>query len=344
MTENKVLFTWESHYLVQQAISYRKTNFQKKFWDQWIHSFSSDAIDISTIQSALLWWWFFSAKNLIIIYGLPKEKDSARKIETNTAEKLEEFLIKNRDWIPNDNFLLLVSYKPDKRTKSYKFFSSHCTIKSYPKKKWKDLTMFVLDKTKLQDWNNTTQLLETQDANYLVSIVWDDLHNLHHECEKLLYYAKYHKLLKLSFEDIKKVVYSQAWFDIFKILDKLFIDPKKAIELISEAQSKWQNEFEFLWMIYRGLKMILWMLELKKEWVWSSKQAASILKLHPFAAAKQRSKIEVYTTYEQKISTLYTKILQLDMSIKTWSFPQEWFRLRIKSQLHEFVDPTVSIS
>ncbi len=343
MADNKILFTGESHFLVHQALAYWKVKFQQKFWDQGIHSFSYDSIDIPTIQSALLWWWFFSSKNLVIIYGLPKENDAARKIDTNKAQQLEEFLIENWEWVPDDNFLLLVSYKPDKRTKSYKFFSSHCTIKSYPKLKWKDLTLFVLEKLQIQEWEILKTIISNQEANFLISLVWDDLYNLHHECEKLVYYAKYHNLEILTPEHIKEVVYSQADFDVFKILDTLCTDPKKALVLITEAQHKWQNEFEFLWMLYRGLKMILSMLELKKEWISSSKQAASILKLHPFAAAKQRSKIDLYSPVEHKIKKLYRSILELDSFIKTGKYPQEWFWIWIKSSLYEFLDTKKSL-
>jgi DNA polymerase III delta subunit len=54
--------------------------------------------------------------------------------------------MKHWDQIPEENILILVSYKPDKRTKSRKFFSSKATIKEFKKKKGKDLTLFVLDK------------------------------------------------------------------------------------------------------------------------------------------------------------------------------------------------------
>ncbi len=72
-----------------------------------------------------------------------------------------------------------------------------------------------------------------------------------HECEKLQAYADYHSKTILSEKDIDLIVWSQAPIDSFHILDNLFSNKEKALDLISQAQQQQQDLFQFLGMLYR---------------------------------------------------------------------------------------------
>gem|GEM_PF-1530710 len=225
------------------------------------------------------------------MYGLPRDSTGTNKITAAEAEPLESLLIDSRDTIPSENILILVSYKPDKRTKSRKFFSSHATIKECKPKKGKDLTLFVLEKCQISDGETNISLVDNSQAAFIVSRVGNNMYNLHYECDKIVHYALHHKLSAVGSETIEKLLYAQAEHDSFKILDSMFQDPKKAITLIEQAQANMQNEFEFMGMLYRGLKLILGMIDLDTQGIKGSKEIAKILKIHPFAVAKQYSKI-----------------------------------------------------
>lgn len=336
MSQTKLLFTGESHYQVHEALRYRKENFVKKYGSEWMHSFRNDEIDQQTIQSCILAWWFFSQKSLTIIYGIPRDNTTTNKIAASEAEWLESLLINNRETIPEDNIVILVSYKPDKRTKSWKFFSNHATIKDFSPKKGKDLTLFVLDKCSIGVQDKRVSLISNQQAAYIVAHVGNNLYNLHHECDKVVHYCMYHKLTSIETSVLDTLLYKQAAHDSFKVLDSMFSDPNKAIALIQEAQENQQNEFEFLGMLYRWLKLILSMLDLDAQGIKGSKEIAKIVKIHPFAVAKQYGNIWLYKEHQSTIESMYTQLLQLDFHIKTGQFPPEWFWVKIKSLIHIF--------
>lgn len=88
-------------------------------------------------------------------------------------------------------------------------------------------------------------------ANLIVSLVGNNLFNLANECEKLQIYAQYHHLQKLNAEHIQDIVYAQAEIDSFKILDNLFTNKKKTLELINDYQAQNTDIFQFLGMLYR---------------------------------------------------------------------------------------------
>lgn len=122
MSDTKLIFTGESHYQVHEALTYRKNGFVAKHGSEWLHIFRHDELDLGTIQSCVMGWWFFATKSLTIIYGVPRDNTGTNKAKAAEAEPLEKFLMESRDHIPSDNIVILVSYKPDKRMKSWKFF------------------------------------------------------------------------------------------------------------------------------------------------------------------------------------------------------------------------------
>lgn len=328
MSETKLIFTGESHYQVHEALDFRKKGFVSKHWSEWLHIFRHDELDLDMVQSCVMWWWFFAAKSLTIIYGLPRDNTSTNKVKASDAEHIESFLMESRDHIPSDNVVILVSYKPDKRMKSWKFFSKAATIKEFKPKKGKDLTLFVVQKL----WS----LITNTQAEYIVSLVGNNLYNLSYEAQKLNLYAEYHALEKLTNDHISQVAYAQWEGDNFKILDKIFTDPSKAITLIDEAKHEWTDMFLFTGMLYRWLKLIIGMLDLDAAGVKSSKDMSSTLKLHPFAVAKQHSKIATFRAQQDKIKDFYRALLQLDRDIKTGNYPADAYWVKIKSLVNRF--------
>lgn len=73
----------------------------------------------------------FATKKLIVIYGIPKDNTTSNKTNANKSNAIEEYLQKQWGNIPDNSIIIFVSYKPDKRTKGYKFLSKHTDIKEY---------------------------------------------------------------------------------------------------------------------------------------------------------------------------------------------------------------------
>ena len=322
---NKHFFTGECTYLVQAEIKKRKNAFVEKYGAEWVHIIHPDNYNLTTIQSALMGGGFFSTKSLTILYGLPRDNFPTNKVKAADATQIEDFLMKHREQITPENVILLVSYKPDKRTRSYKFFDKNSTKKEFKVPKGKALSSFVSAKL----WS----LISWSQADLIVSRVWDDLHNLSNEWDKLIQYADFHSLDKLTDEQIELVTYSQSQINSFDILDVLFTKPEKALHLIDRAQKEWSDMFMFLGMLYRGLKMILGMIDLHLDWVKSSKDIASKLKVHPFALMKQHKHIQTFVKLQPQIQSLYHKLLTIDREIKTGQIPAEAFWVNVKRSI-----------
>jgi len=250
MSQTKLLFTGESQYQVQEALRFWKEQFIKKYGESWVRTFFSDSINLDAIKPAIMWSGLFSEKSLTVIYGIPKDNTSTNKVSWSNSESTEPFLIKHRDDIPASNIVILVSYKPDKRTKSRKYFSTNATIKSFPKKKGKDLTLFVLWKCVADTWaENKKSLLNNKQAESVVATVWNDLYMLHYECDKIVNYCEHHALDSIDDIALEWLICSHAEHDSFKILDAMRNDQTKAIQLIEKAQANQQNEYEFLCLL-----------------------------------------------------------------------------------------------
>ena len=322
---HKFLFTGLEVYTLHQEIQKWKSAFLQKYGEQGLFVFKSDDLDKATITNCIFSQGMFATKKLIIIYGVPRDNYQTNKALASKISPIEEMLIAKRDQIPTDSVVILVSYKPDKRTKGYKFFEKNAEVKVFKELKGVQLTQFVEKKL--------GSLVDNKHANLIVSLVGNNLFNLANECDKLALYAQYHQLDKLDASHIEQVVYAQAQIDSFKILDNLFTNKEKTLELISAYQEQSTDIFQFLGMLYRGLKMVIQMVDLHTQWITNSKEIASKLKIHPFAISKQNKNITTLRAHFSKIKSFYHDLLELDYNIKSWIYPAEGFWLEIKKMV-----------
>ena len=326
MTNHKFLFTWEEAYLLDTELRKRKQAFLEKYGEQGLFEFRSNDLDLAVITNTIMSWGMFTTKKLVIIHGVPKDSTPSNKVLASKTAPVEEYLTTQRERIPTDTVLILVSYKPDKRTKSYKFFSKHADLKAYKPLNDDQLAWFVS--------HELGDLIDGRLANGMVSIVGTNMYHLANECEKLKLYAQYHNISKLTEEHITTIVYAQSEINSFSILDNLFTNKEKTLALITKAQQQNQDMFQFLGMLYRWLKLVIQMIDLDEQWVKSSKEIASKLKLHPFAVAKQHKHIGKLSEHKTQIHGLYHHLLRLDSSIKTGQYPSEGFWIEIKNLVY----------
>jgi len=114
---NKFLFTGEEPYMLHQELHKRKTAFLEKFGEQALFHFTSDELDQGPIMQAIFSGGMFTTKKLIIISGIPKDNTPSNKASAKSSERLETALMKQWETIPEDSIVILLSYKPDKRTR-----------------------------------------------------------------------------------------------------------------------------------------------------------------------------------------------------------------------------------
>lgn len=320
MSKNLFFFTWDEKYLLKKKLEERKNSFFEKYGKENFFQFNTNDLNIVELKNTVLSWWLFSTKKLIFVFGIPK--DSTDKIAESKISPISEFLEENIENISQDNVIIFISYSPDKRTKLYKLLSKKTELKKFNKLKWIELNNFV--KENLWDYINNTN------TTLFVQKVWDNLNDLYNEIEKIKSYCEYNNC-KADEKIIEKVVFSHKESDPFKILDELLRNPEKAIKLIEDEQNKWADTFQFLWMLYWGLRNLIQIIDLYKSWVTSSSEMASMTWIHPFVISKNKKNIENLKLNEQNIINIFEELVEMDNWIKTWKIPAEIFWLEIKN-------------
>ncbi|USN55647.1 MAG: hypothetical protein H6765_03510 [Candidatus Peribacteria bacterium] len=274
----------------------------------------------------------FATKSLVILPGVPKDSTPTNKAKAAEATAVEEFLMHKYASISPDVTVVLVCYKPDKRTKMYKFLLKEAEVKEFNTLSTTELSQFV---NKQLGTLTTPQLSE-----HIINLVGTNLYNLAHESDKLRRYCSYNHITQLTNQIIEDIVYQQSETNSFNILDNLYTNNKKALSLINKLQQEQVDTFQFLGMLYRGLKLVLSIVDLYDQGITSSKAIASQLKAHPFAVSKQLGNIRSLQKNKEGIINFYDRLITLDSSIKTGRLPQESFWLEIKSAVLELGSPT----
>ncbi len=328
MKKNIQLFTWEEKYLIFKEIKKRKQLFAAKYWQDNIFQFHWENISYSRVKNTIFSWGLFAEKKLILIFGIPRDSDKSNYMNNEIIEKLQDDIHKNIDSIWNESVLLLISFKPDKRTKFYKFLSQNITQKNFAKKNMPQIKQIVKDffgNIKITDEN----------LQYFINKIWKDLFVLESEAKKLSSYAEFHNK-SVSKEMIDKIVFSQKDINVFEIIDIMFSDKEKSIDFIQQVKKSWTDEFQFLGVLYWWIKTTLQMTDLYSQWIKDSKTIAKQLSLHPFVVSKNINKIPKLSTQKSRIKSFYYWLIELDFGIKSWDIPGENLWLELKKLIYTF--------
>ena len=327
---NLLFFTWASSYQLDQTLEKRKQSFSSKYGDAGIYQLSGEQITVGALQDALMGGGFFATKSLVILKGVPTDKVATNKLKAEQVNTITEFLQKNRDTIWDDKVLILVSYTPDKRTKAYKFFSKHATLKTFspPKESW------CVSMIQQQLWS----LITYPQAKLIQQYVGTDERNLLHECQKLTALAQHRSLTSLDDDTILDIITPHAITNNFALLDARLKnsgdDTSKTLKLIDDVHAQRWTSTEWpimtMWMLYRWFKGMLSVLDLDKQWITSAKEIASQIKMPPFTVSKHLKNIATLRTHETYLRTLYPRLLQLDYDLKTWWVTSETFWVHMK--------------
>ncbi len=240
-------FTWEEKFLIDNQLDKWKKAFLQKYGSNNFYSFWEWNFDFEKISSVLMGGWLFDEKKFIIIKWVPK--DAFVKVNSSEYSKLENFLLEHLDNISSENVICFVSYKPDKRTKLYKFLAKNKNIEL------KEFKLFT-EKKLLEYIQKTFQVNESL-ASYVVEKLWTNLFNIHNELEKIL--KVYPQITK---KYIDKYTTSNIEQDAFALLD--YLDNKNtAINILTNLQENKEDIFKILWLLYWNLKNVILIMEEK---------------------------------------------------------------------------------
>ena len=224
------LFTGEERYTLDKEIQRRKDGFQQKIGAESIFSYSSEIFDPANIMQNILGGWLFVTQKLIVIKHIPI--DAFQKIAVKQVELFADSFIKNYTHIPPDVILVFVSYKPDKRTKFYKFIEKNAIEhKEFPPKKPNDSSYktFIKQQSSALQW-------DTETIEYMLAHVGSDFYRLESELSKLSTRAEIHGITTIEKKDIDMVVYGAGTLGAYELFDYIFVQKNKSLKVIDKMR------------------------------------------------------------------------------------------------------------
>jgi len=224
------LFIWENQFLLSSEVKKWKTRFIEKYGDfNLIHIKDYSSVDNNFIIESVLSWGFMWEKKLIILEDIPVSSDDKK------LAYIEELLINNLEKIPEENIVLFISAKPDKRWKFYKALKKVAKLREFGNISWLELKRELSAKY--------SKFIDNNALDYLIKIKWENYTKIANEIEKLLIWH-----LNISKNIVEENVTPEIEESIFTLVDEILMNNKKmAIKrfrnLLNETSIYWVYNF-----------------------------------------------------------------------------------------------------
>lgn len=207
-----------------------KQNFAQKFGQDSVFSFDVENFDSSKAMELLLAGGLFAEKKLVVVHGVPADTDADNKLPAKAIEEFSNALLAREANLPDSVLLIMVSYKPDKRLKLYKFLQDKVQHKEFKPLSGIQIKLFV--KEQLGDLKMSDEVMD-----YFLIKVGKDLYRLVSEIEKLQLWAQVHSLKEIDEKTVDKVNYGQVEVNSFLFFDHLVPEKKKAIRILDSIHA-----------------------------------------------------------------------------------------------------------
>jgi len=197
---NVYLFSGDEKYLLDLEVERWRNNFVQKFGAGSVFSFSTETFDPARVGELLSAGGLFVEKKLIVLYGAPLDTNGDNKLSTKYLEWLTDRLIASDGKIAESVLLVLVSYVPDKRSKLYKFLSTHVQVKEFRALSPVVLKVFVKEQLK-------GTVLDDAVIDYFLMKVGKDLYRIMSELDKLRHRNSVYPSRRIDNEVVDLLVY-----------------------------------------------------------------------------------------------------------------------------------------
>ena len=283
------LFTWNSSFLIDDAVKKWKNQFVEKYGDfnlLQIKELNENILE--TLHQNMLSEWFMWEKKLIII-----------ELNSELNEEIQDFLLKNIRVVPENNMILFSYNNPDKRTKLYKDLQDLSQVKEFNSENEQDVERIVSARYK-NITDDALRLLIKYKANNTQKIV--------SEIEKLSIIYN-----QIDASHIKNIIIPELEENIFLIIDdilnKNILESLKKIDIILNQV----NVYAFYNNIIANLRTSVFIMKLKKENK-SQAEITNILWLWNKAFLINKK----YNISFEKLEKLYIDLVKLDKKMKSW--------------------------
>lgn len=290
MTKTIYLFTWNSDFLLNDAISKWKKQFSDKYWEiNLSHYKDLNIIDKNILKSEALSTSFFSEKKLIII-----------DLNNDLDEDFENFLLSVLDKKEENTIIIFNFLSPDKRKKFYKNLVKISEIKEFDIKDENDIKKIILSKF----WN----IIDDDAIDLIIKYKAKNIKKIFSEIEKLSIMNN-----QIKKEDIEKNIVPELEESIFDIVNLLLnkekIESIKRIDILLNEV----NIYQFYNSLLSNLRVTVYIQKLKKYNI-PQTEIWKILNLW-----NRRFLIEKnYKIKYDELSKFFINLVKIDKKMKTW--------------------------
>ncbi len=327
MLNNVFLFTGEEQFLLDKELFRRKENFVLKYGQDSVFPFDVENFDLGILKQAIYGGGLFVTKKMVVLNGIPL--DATAKLSQEKKIPIETFLddfLRREGKIPEETLLVFVSPKPDKRLKLFKFLERNTTVKEFKQYKERELKEFIISQL-------SGIYIPNDVVEYFLIKVGADLYRLRFECEKLKIRCEAHTLTQIDQALIDKVVFGMVETDAFTLLENIFTHKKTSVEIIDKVKADGEDRNKFAGMLYRSLKLSLFIVDLYQSGVTNAAELASRLWAGPWQISKSLKAIGHLQSVYDDMKVFYRGLVELDYGIKTGKYPDSYFWLGIKRML-----------
>lgn len=320
MLNSVFFFTWDNVYTLRQDLQKWKSSFVEKYWSDSLFVFNSENWDNGVVNQALYAWGLFVQKKLIIIEGIPKDLAQDWGIPQDKIDKFFTDFEANQQFLTDDTIVVFFSYKPDKRTRMFKWLSENVQVKEYPLYKDSQLKTFIKENLKPLS-------ISDEAVDYFLEKIGTDMFRISNEIEKLKFVVKEWSVTN---EMIDTYCFWMVEENAFSIFDQLFTSPVSAVQILENMQKEGKDWNAVLAPLLWSLRIILVVIDYANQWIKDSKLIASECKLPPFAIAKNMKNSDLYLSHQGALKNLFRTIVDTEYSIKTGKYPDTYFWLTVK--------------
>lgn len=285
------VFTWNSDFLITEALNKWKKQFIEKYSDfNLTHLKEIKNLDKNILKDAILSGSLFSSEKKLIILD----------INNDIWDEVEDFLIKNLEKKPQENIIILNYFLPDKRKKFWKNIKNISEIKEFNLENEEDTKKIINSKF---SWK-----IDLEAINTIIKYKSNKINKIIPELEKL-------KITKsfITKKDIEENIVPELEESIFQIID-LVLNKQipEAVDKINIILNE-TNIFAFYNNLLSNLRTSLFILKLKQEKKTQS-EISKILDLwnRSFLIGKNY-KINFY-----ELKNLYINLVNIDKNMKMW--------------------------
>ena len=285
------IFTWNSEFLITEALNKWKKQFIEKYSDfNLTHLKEIKNLDKNILKDAILSGSLFSSEKKLIILD----------INNDIWDELEDFLIKNLEKKPQENIIILNYFLPDKRKKFWKNIKNISEIKEFNLENEEDTKKIINSKF---SWK-----IDLEAINTIIKYKSNKINKIIPELEKLTITKDF--ITKI---DIEENIVPELEESIFQIID-LVLNKQipEAVDKINIILNE-TNIFAFYNNLLSNLRTSLFILKLKQEKK-TQNEISKILDLwnRSFLIGKN------YKINFHELKNLYINLVNIDKNLKTW--------------------------